>query len=143
MRAGQTLMELVIVIVIVGVLAGIAVPRVQAATDQAMVRGAATELVAILGTARAAAQRRDALAVASFDSATVTARVLVGSDTLLVRALGAELGVTLRATRDSVTYGPSGRGYGAANTSLIVRRGGATDTVFVSRLGRVRRARGP
>ena len=48
-------------------------------------------------------------------------------------------GVTLSATRDSMAYAPNGLGYGASNLSIIVRRGAVTDTVVVSRLGRVRR----
>jgi len=60
---------------------------------------------------------------------------------LMVHQIGTELGVTLRASRDSVVYGPSGRGYGATNTTLIVSLNGIEDTVTVSRLGRVRRAR--
>jgi prepilin-type N-terminal cleavage/methylation domain-containing protein len=141
MQAGHTLPELLVVLTIIGTLTAVAAPRVRTARDQAIVRGAASELFAALASARSAAQRRDALAVAAFDTALGVARVIVARDTLLVRSLGAELGVTLRATRDSVVYGPSGRGYGAANTTLIVARGGVADTITVSRLGRVRRAR--
>ena len=141
MRPGQTLPELVVVLAMIGVLSGIAVPNVSAARDRAVVRDGATELVAVLAAARAAAQRRGAAAVAAFDAPGGTARVIVERDTILVHQLGAELGVSLRTSRDSVVYGPSGRGYGAANTTLIVARGAAEDTVTVSRLGRVRRAR--
>ncbi|HUK62546.1 MAG TPA: GspH/FimT family pseudopilin [Dongiaceae bacterium] len=141
MRAGQTLPELLTVLTIIGVLSGIALPNVKAARDQAVVRDGITELAAALNSARAAALRRDARAVAAFDTARGEARVIVERDTLLVRQVGAELGVTLSASRDSVVYGPSGRGYGAANTTLIVRRGAVEDTITVSRLGRVRRAR--
>jgi hypothetical protein len=42
-------------------------------------------------------------------------------------------------TRDSIAFYPSGLGYGAANTRLIVSRGAAAETVTVSRAGRVRR----
>ena len=141
MRPGQTLAELLTVLTIIGTLSGIAVPRVKAARDQAVVRDAITELVAMLNSARAAAQRRDALAMVTFDTLRAEARVIVERDTLLVRPLGVEFGVTLRASRDSVVFGPSGRGYGAANTTVIVERGGVADTITVSRLGRVKRAR--
>ena len=141
MRAGQTLPELLTVLTIIGVLSAVAAPNVKAARDQAVVRDGITELAAALNSARAAALRRDARAVAAFDTARGEARVIVERDTLLVRQVGAELGVTLSASRDSVVYGPSGRGYGAANTTLIVRRGAVEDTITVSRLGRVRRAR--
>ena len=141
MRAGQTLPELLTVLTIIGVLSAVAAPNVKAARDQAVVRDGVTELAAALNSARAAALRRDARAVAAFDTARGEARVIVEQDTLLVRQVGAELGVRFSASRDSVVYGPSGRGYGAANTTLIVRRGAVEDTITVSRLGRVRRAR--
>jgi len=141
MRGGQTLVELVAVAAIIGVLTAMAAPNVRVARDQAVVRDAATELVATLDAARSAALRHGTLAVAAFDTARAELRVIADGDTLLVHQVGTELGVTLRASRDSVVYGPSGRGYGAANTTLIVARGGVADTVTVSRLGRVRRAR--
>jgi hypothetical protein len=46
--------------------------------------------------------------------------------------------VVLSASRARVVYSASGFGYGAANLSVVVRRNSAVDTVFVSRLGRVR-----
>jgi hypothetical protein len=46
--------------------------------------------------------------------------------------------VRLAATRDSMAYLPLGLGYGAANLRAVLTRGRASDTVFVSRLGRVR-----
>jgi type IV fimbrial biogenesis protein FimT len=141
MRSGHTLSELLVVVALAGALTAIAAPRMRAARDQALVRDAATEIVAALDAARAAAQRLGTLSIARFDTLAGTVRVIVERDTVLVLPFGAELGVSFEASRDSVTYGPSGRGYGAANTSLIVRRGEAVDTVFVSRLGRVRRTR--
>ena len=141
MRAGQTLVELVAVVAIVGVLTAMTVPNLRIARDQAIVRDAATELVATLDAARSAALRRGTLGVAAFDTARGEPRVIADGDTLMVHQIGTELGVTLRASRDSVVYGPSGRGYGATNTTLIVALGGIEDTVTVSRLGRVRRAR--
>jgi 23S rRNA (cytidine1920-2'-O)/16S rRNA (cytidine1409-2'-O)-methyltransferase len=60
-------------------------------------------------------------------------------DTLLDLPLGARYGIALSSTRDSIAYGPTGRGYGASNTTITIRRNGAADTIVVSRLGRVRR----
>jgi prepilin-type N-terminal cleavage/methylation domain-containing protein len=140
MPAGHTLPELLIVLTITGTLTALAAPRVQQARDHAIVRDGVTEIVATLRAARSAAQRRDARAVVAFDTAAAMALLTVERDTVLVHQFGAELGVTLEASRDTIIYGPSGRGYGAANTTLIVRRGSAADTVTVSRLGRVRRS---
>ena len=140
MSTGHTLPELLIVLTITGTLTALAAPRVQQARDHAIVRDGVTEIVATLRAARSAAQRRDARAVVSFDTAAAAAMLTVERDTVLVHQFGAELGVTLEASRDTVIYGPSGRGYGSSNTTLIVRRGNAADTVTVSRLGRVRRS---
>ncbi len=52
--------------------------------------------------------------------------------------LGDIHGVALSTTRDSITFDVRGLGYGAANLTLVARRGRATDTLVVSRLGRVR-----
>jgi len=140
MSAGHTLPELLIVLTITGTLTALAAPRVQQARDHAIVRDGVTEIVATLRAARSAAQRRDARAVVAFDTAAAAAMLTVERDTVLVHRFGAELGVTLEASRDTVIYGPSGRGYGSSNTTLIVRRGSAADTVTVSRLGRVKRS---
>jgi hypothetical protein len=47
-------------------------------------------------------------------------------------------GVTLSTTRDSITFDVRGLGYGAANLTLVARRGRSADTLVVSRLGRTR-----
>ena len=72
------------------------------------------------------------------DSTAGLLRILAGADTLLVRPLRAELGVVFAASRDTVTYGASGRGYGAANSTIVLSRGAAAETVYVARLGRAR-----
>jgi hypothetical protein len=46
--------------------------------------------------------------------------------------------VAVASSRDTVTYGASGRGYGAANSTIVLSRGAAAETVFVARLGRAR-----
>lgn len=123
---------------IMAILLGIAAPRLGTLRDRASVRSAATELMAILSSARRAAMLRSTGAMVVIDEGRSTASVIVGADTILAHDAGSELGVTFTATRDTVLYGPSGRGWGASNTSIIVARGRWADTIFVSRLGRVR-----
>jgi Tfp pilus assembly protein FimT len=116
-----------------------AVPRLSALRDRASVRSATAEIAAILSSARRAAMLRSTGAMVVIDEARSTASVIVGADTILAHDAGRELGVAIAATRDTVLYGPSGRGWGASNTSIVVSRGQWADTLFVSRLGRVRR----
>jgi hypothetical protein len=67
-----------------------------------------------------------------------TIYVTVGADTLRKGEVGAQHGVRLSATRARMSYSATGIGYGAANLSVSVRRNDSVDTVFVSRLGRLR-----
>jgi hypothetical protein len=69
---------------------------------------------------------------------TQTIYVTVGPDTLRKREIGAQHGVRLSASRVRMSYSSTGIGYGAANLSVSVRRNDSVDTVFVSRLGRLR-----
>jgi type IV fimbrial biogenesis protein FimT len=138
-RTGHTLIELAIALAIMAILLSIAAPRLGTLRDRASVRSAATEIAAILSSARRAAMLRSMGAMVVIDEARSTASVIVAADTILAHDAGRELGVTITATRDTVLYGPSGRGWGASNTSIVVARGRWADTIFVSRLGRVRR----
>lgn len=138
-RVGHTLIELAMALALIAILLSIAAPRLGTLRDRAAVRSATTELAAILASARRSAMLRSGSAMVIIDEYRSTASVIVGADTLLARAVGDELGVRLSATRDSVLYGPTGRGWGASNTSIVVTRGRWADTLFVSRLGRVRK----
>jgi prepilin-type N-terminal cleavage/methylation domain-containing protein len=115
MQRGTTLPELLLVLTIMGILGTIAIPRTVRWRDRTSVRSAALDTVA----------------------ATLTVRSY--SDTIARRNLASSHGVTLSASRDSMAYTPNGLGYGASNLTIVVRRGLAAESIFVSRLGRVRR----
>ncbi len=136
-RPGHTLAELLTVLAVVGVLLAVTVPSAAQLLDTATVLVARQEATALLALARGhalAAGRATAVSVRGAEARLV---VHAGTDTLRAASWRA-LGVTLDATRDSLAYGPDGLGVGAANLRLILRRGGAADTLSVSRLGRVR-----
>ena len=138
-RRGTTVIEIGVVLAMLGLVAGIAVPRFTAYRDWIATEAAATSALALLSTARHAAIRRATVTAVHFDTALAVVTVFAGTDTLLRRPLGAVHGVRLRASRDSIAYAPNGMGFGAANTQIILSRGAAADTVTVSRLGRARR----
>jgi prepilin-type N-terminal cleavage/methylation domain-containing protein len=138
MRKGYSLLEQLVVLVVMTILLTLVAPRTLSALDRSAVRNARMQLVAALSSARGSAQSRSERVSVAMDSTAGLLRILAGADTLLVRPLRAELGVVFAASRDTVTYGASGRGYGAANSTIVLSRGAAAETVFVARLGRAR-----
>ena len=137
-RSGYTVLELVIVVTISAILLSIALPRGQLILDRLSVHAAASDVAAMLASARALAlASRSAIAV-DVDSGSGVLRVRRGDEMILSRNIGQAHGVRVARTRDSLTYDSYGLGRGAANLSVIIRRRAAMETVFVSRLGRVR-----
>jgi len=132
------IIELIIALLIAAILSAIAVPRAAGFVDAMEVRGAVTEIDALFSLARHVAIARAVQASLDIDPSRGVVSVRVGADTVRKREVEAAHGVTLQSTRASITYSQTGIGYGAGNLSLIVARRLAADTIFVSRLGRVR-----
>lgn len=140
MRVGFTLAELILTCTFLGLVAGIAVPRANAALDAIRIEQAAHEVAGAITLARAAAIRRAGFARVVIDELDGSVRVESAGDTLLERALRANHRVTLRASRDTITFAPNGLGYGVANSTIVVSLRQRAETVTVSRLGRMRRS---
>lgn len=138
-RRGTTLPELMVVLTIVGVLTLVALGRVTALRDRMSVRAAASETVATFALARRWSVSRATRTAITIDSAAVALVVRSYTDTVAHRKLASSHGVSLATSRDSMAYAPNGLGYGASNLTVVLRRGAAAETIFVSRLGRVRR----
>ena len=138
MRLAFTIFELAITLCILSILSAIAIPRAGRLLDSIHAHGAATEVETLFSVARHLAIARGALSTVEIDPATGVLYVRVDADTVRQLELGAKHDVQLAATRTHMSYGPTGMGYGAANLSVVVRRNASADTVFVSRLGRVR-----
>jgi Tfp pilus assembly protein FimT len=138
MRRAHTLAELAVILAILGIICAVAVPRILRDTDRVHVRGAIREVVNALAAARATAVARGQHVAVRFEPVSSTVLVSAGGDTILVRRLDAVHGVRITSNRDSLAYAPTGLGYGAANQTVVLRRGAAVDTVVISRLGRVR-----
>ncbi len=137
-RGGFTLIELVLVLVIMGLTSLVGIRQLQHYLDRIATRDASRSAGGFIARAR-----DEAIALHT----PVSVRVDTAGDLLELRARGTAFsraalgdihGVTLTTTRDSITFDVRGLGYGAANLTLVARRGQSADTVTVSRLGRVR-----
>lgn len=138
MRAGFTVAELLIVLAITAVLAGISLPAMLGMRDRITVRLAATDAARAVADARTVAlttARRTAIRI---DALANTLTVYSGADTIRTLHLD-EYGVRLRTTRDSIAFGPTGIGWGAATATITITRGNASTALAISRIGRVRR----
>jgi prepilin-type N-terminal cleavage/methylation domain-containing protein len=139
-RSGFTLIELLLVIVIAGVLLGLLTSRISSYAARLAVRGAIGDAESIFASGRELALTRRAYIAIVIDTARGDLRLLDRGALVGSRKLRAVYGVRLSSTRDSMTYDPRGLGFGIANLRLVAVRGSESDTLYVSRLGRVRRA---
>ena len=135
---GATLIELLVTLAVLSTLSLMAIPASAYLRNHASVRSATTELTEALALARSSALAESRVVAVTIDSSAGRALVTAIADTLLDLPLASRYGIALSSTRDSIAYGPTGRGFGAANATIILRRGDAEDTVTISRLGRVR-----
>ena len=138
MRHAFTIIELTVTLCILSILSAIAISWAGSILDRVQVMSAAVEIESLFSAARHIAIARAAYATVDIDTIARSINVSVGSDTIRKREIGTAHGVQLSATRTRMSYSATGIGYGAANLSVVVRRNRAVDTVFVSRLGRVR-----
>jgi prepilin-type N-terminal cleavage/methylation domain-containing protein len=138
MRHAFTIIELTVTICILTVLSAIAIPRVGEFLDKIRVRSAVAEIESLFSSARHIAIARSSQSTVDIDTIAGVIYVSVGGDTLRKRRIGASHDVEVSANRVQMSYSATGMGYGAANLSVVVRRNAFADTVFVSRLGRVR-----
>jgi prepilin-type N-terminal cleavage/methylation domain-containing protein len=137
-RAGFTMIELVIVLAIAGLATAVGVRQAHHWLDRLATRAAVREAALVVTRARGAALAQHALVTLRIDTGSATLTLSARGERLATHALGHQHGVHLATTRDSISFDVRGLGYGAANLSLIARRGAAADTLVVSRLGRTR-----
>lgn len=137
-RRGFTLAELVVTTTVIGLMATVGLPKGARLLDHLRVRQAAHEVWAALSLGRSAAIHRAGYTRVIIDETGGTIHLRHDADTLRRWPVGPAHGVTLRASRDTLTFAPTGLGYGASNTTIVVSRGARADTLVMSRLGRVR-----
>ena len=141
MRRGFSLPELLVVLGIIALVTLLAIPRLGDILDWVAADGAARDVTTALAVARGAAISQSTLA-----------RLEIGPDSLRIdiRQDGVwnpyrrypgpgGSGVQLEVSNPEVIYGPSGLGWGTANSTITLRRGDRVETVTTSRVGRVKR----
>jgi Tfp pilus assembly protein FimT len=144
MAKGFSLVEAAIVLLVVALLVAAGLPRLGPLLDRIAADQAAREITTALAVGRHGAVMQATRARVSIAADTVRIdRLKVGStaewEPWWRRPGPAEFRVQLEVSNPVVVFGPTGRGWGASNTKVVLRRGSQIATITVSRLGRVKR----
>lgn len=135
---GFSLIELVLVVMIIGLTTLMGIGQLQRHLDRIATRDAVRSAGSVVARARDEAVALHTAVSVKIDTLSASIELRAHGASFARTPLGDVYGVKLVTTRDSITFDVRGLGYGAANLTLIARRGSARDTLVVSRLGRVR-----
>lgn len=132
------MIELTLVLVIMSLAAMLVIGQIRLSLDRIATRDAVRGAADTMTRAREEAMSLRTPVSVRIDTVLGTLELIARGAAFARSALGETHRVTIRATRDSITFDVRGLGYGAANLTLVAARGGARDTLVLSRLGRVR-----
>jgi prepilin-type N-terminal cleavage/methylation domain-containing protein len=141
MQRGFTLIEMLMAIMLIGLLAGLALPGLSALRDRLGVESATEAIVVAHTRARLVAvmERRVTVLTLTLDSLVLRAIEAPSDTSPRWRGRGPAFhGVAITGVPRSILFAPSGVTMGAANATYILTRGGARKQIVVSRYGRVR-----
>jgi prepilin-type N-terminal cleavage/methylation domain-containing protein len=137
-RRGFTLVETLLVIVIMGLVVGLAIPRMSSGTARRNLRGSRNTIASLYTQARVTAMQRGSSAALQFDGNQVFVTVGAGAtfDTIgAVRNLGTDFGVTVDPDRASIVI--DAKGFLSDAATVRATRDGYADSVYISRYGRL------
>ena len=143
---GFTFIEVLIVMVLIGIIAALGIPRIRDAIQKNNVRSARAAIGTLVAKARAGAVQRGCKSAIHFTSGSggtvwITACKVSNSaltDTLGgIEQLAARYSVTLTAGADSVTFMPNGVSPDNVLTLLKVTASGISDSVMINQVGKV------
>ncbi|MBI1967766.1 MAG: GspH/FimT family pseudopilin [Gemmatimonadetes bacterium] len=144
-RDGFTFVEILIVMIIIGVIAALGIPRIRDAIEKQNVRSTRAALGILVAKARAVAVDRGCRSTLYVTSGT-NGRAWVaacrtggpGRDTIGgVEQLAERFGVTITAGRDSIAFDPRGLAAQFQTTVIHFQSGGIRDSVVINPLGKV------
>ena len=140
-RTGFSFVELVVALVVVGLVAAFGLPRLRTTLDRIAVDAAAVDITTAVAVTRAEAVMR-----------ATRARLVISADTLGIDIDGPagwepfarwpgprDRGVELAVSNPELVFAPTGIGWGASNTTVVLRRSDQVEKVTMSRTGRVKR----
>ena len=140
MTRGATLAEIVATLTIIGLAAGWAVPYLAAPLDRLEVDNAAYAIATAHTRARMIAILESRYVLLRIDADSMRISLVADGDT--IRRWSARgpawNGVTLTGPSHPMIFTPVGITAGVSNGTYTVRRGDASRSVIISRLGRVR-----
>ncbi|HEV2671328.1 MAG TPA: type II secretion system protein [Gemmatimonadales bacterium] len=146
-REGFTLLETLIVLVVVGLMLSIGLPKIRSALQKTNVRSARVSFGGAAARARATALARGCLTTVNYTSGTAgrvwvtTCKVSgVGTDTVgPVELLAARYSVSIASATSSLQYDPRGisLGFQPRTVSFTSTTGNVKDSTMINELGRV------
>jgi len=141
-QRGVTLIELLIVIVLIGVMAGFGFPRLGDAITKQSVRSARTLFVGVHAKARATAIQRGSQTQFILAGGRITIRSTnpvtnVAQQVGNVEDLGTRYGVTVQPTNVTLTFDARGIGMETAETTISITKGSYGSKIVISPVGRV------
>jgi prepilin-type N-terminal cleavage/methylation domain-containing protein len=138
MRQGFSLLEIVLVLAVIGLLLGIAVPQLSGTLDRIEVESAARQIAGAHQRARLLALARGTVVVLSVSAPELSIHLSGETAPVWSESGPAASRVKMIGPERQFTFSPIGLTLGLSNATIHLTRGSATRSVIVSRLGRIR-----